>query len=213
VPAGLRESLAAAHAALGGRLAIVSGRAPTELDRILAPLRLPAAAEHGAWLRRDGNDPWDATPLPAVPAAWRAHVMAAAEGHPGVIVEVKPVGLTVHLRQAPDALPRFRALLAELVARAPDRFVLTDARWRSSLPAQGRQGWRCCVLEPRAVPGRCPCSSATATDENGFAVARRLSGSACAWLAVCAPDRVRRWLDHRPDWPRASVARPTSILP
>lgn len=202
VPDGLRESLAAARAALGGGLAIVSGRAPAELDRILAPLRLPAAAEHGAWLRRDDNDPWDATPLPAVPAAWHAHVEAAAEGHPGVIVEVKPLGLTVHLRQAPDALPRFRALLAELVAGAPDRFVLTDAKMGLEVRPRGADKGTAVLRLLEAAPfrGRMPVFLGDdTTDEDGFAVARRLGGIAVRVVEPStSPDRVRQWLQALP---------------
>src|SRR5215470_7413324 len=51
VPDGLVDSLAAASSALGGALAIASGRLLAEIDHLLEPLKLPAAGEHGAIIR------------------------------------------------------------------------------------------------------------------------------------------------------------------
>jgi trehalose 6-phosphate phosphatase len=52
VKASLLEDLAAGERALGGALALVSGRPIAELDRLFAPLRLAASGVHGAELRR-----------------------------------------------------------------------------------------------------------------------------------------------------------------
>ncbi|MCC2105207.1 MAG: trehalose-phosphatase, partial [Hyphomicrobiales bacterium] len=46
------EILQALYPALGGALAIVSGRRIEEIDMLFAPLRLPASGIHGAQLRR-----------------------------------------------------------------------------------------------------------------------------------------------------------------
>src|SRR5271170_3354408 len=56
VKAGLLDDLTAAERALGGALALVSGRPIAELDRLFAPLRLRAAGVHGAELRRSPSD-------------------------------------------------------------------------------------------------------------------------------------------------------------
>src|SRR5258707_1830739 len=56
VKAGLLDDLAAAERALGGALALVSGRPIAELDRLFAPLLLAASGIHGAELRRRPAD-------------------------------------------------------------------------------------------------------------------------------------------------------------
>src|SRR5216684_4273033 len=51
VPPDLIDNLGALRRILGGALALVSGRSIAALDRLFAPLRLPAAGQHGAELR------------------------------------------------------------------------------------------------------------------------------------------------------------------
>ena len=51
VPPGLLDLLDNLHSRLGGALAVVSGRPLDSIDRLLAPLHLPAAGTHGAELR------------------------------------------------------------------------------------------------------------------------------------------------------------------
>src|SRR5512144_814642 len=51
VPAGLLATVSRLSAFLGGGLALVSGRPIAQLDRLFAPLLLPAAGEHGAEIR------------------------------------------------------------------------------------------------------------------------------------------------------------------
>src|SRR5271154_1865999 len=56
VAGSLLDDLAAAELALGGALALVSGRPIAELDWLFAPLRLSASGVHGAELRRRPQD-------------------------------------------------------------------------------------------------------------------------------------------------------------
>src|SRR5579872_5902998 len=51
VPKDLIEDIAAVSKRLGGALAIVSGRTLDNIDRLLAPLKLPIACEHGGTIR------------------------------------------------------------------------------------------------------------------------------------------------------------------
>src|SRR5215469_979194 len=53
VPEDLRPMLESAWQALEGAMALVSGRSIADLDRLFAPLRLPAAGQHGIELRLD----------------------------------------------------------------------------------------------------------------------------------------------------------------
>ena len=88
VPVYLIRDLAATYAALEGALAIVSGRTLGEVDSLLAPLRLPAAGEHGAVIRLPSgqHDEVDAK----VPAEWVGALSSAAAGERGIFRRYRP---------------------------------------------------------------------------------------------------------------------------
>lgn len=118
------ELLDALHGALGGALALVSGRSIDELDALVAPLRLPAAGLHGVE-RRDARGALHRSAVDeAALARVRDELRRFAEAHPGAWVEDKTSALALHVRQAPlvDAeLARFAGSLAE---RLPDQLVV-----------------------------------------------------------------------------------------
>ena len=51
VPRNLRETLPRLRRQLGGAIAFISGRPLEDIDRIFAPLKLPAVGGHGAEIR------------------------------------------------------------------------------------------------------------------------------------------------------------------
>ncbi len=117
VPEGLVADLAAVAARLDGALAILSGRAIAELDRLLAPLRLPAAGVHGAELRLAADGPILRRDPPA--GLTRARALLAAAALPtGVEVEDKGLALALHWRRAAEPPADLLALLEDL-AREP----------------------------------------------------------------------------------------------
>jgi trehalose 6-phosphate phosphatase len=106
VPPSLRRSLIAIEQLTGGALALVSGRPLADLDRIFAPLRLPAIGGHGAELRPAATKscvPCGAEPL-AGPLAQT--LKAIADRHPGVLVEDKGYSIALHYRLAGAAQGR-----------------------------------------------------------------------------------------------------------
>jgi len=108
----LLAALGALQQRLDGRLAIVSGRPVAELDRMLAPLALPAAGVHG--MERRGFD-GVLRQLPAPDfSAVRTQAHALAARHPGLWVEEKHGALALHYRQAPE----LQALCVETMADA-----------------------------------------------------------------------------------------------
>jgi trehalose 6-phosphate phosphatase len=97
---GLRELLAELAGAAGGALALVSGRAIKDIDRIFAPLIFPLSGLHGAEIRfPDGscNSPNDGAMDGVRPPL--ADFMTA---HPGLRLEDKGAALAIHFRQTPE---------------------------------------------------------------------------------------------------------------
>jgi trehalose 6-phosphate phosphatase len=102
----VREAL---DEALEGRIAIISGRTISEIDRISGIVGLSASGIHGLERRRrDGSvDHTDASPRVARAVdAFRKF----AGSHPGTLVEDKGGSASLHYRQAPAAA---RAAMAD----------------------------------------------------------------------------------------------------
>jgi trehalose 6-phosphate phosphatase len=98
--AGLVPALARLSTLLDGALAIVSGRTLIDLDGFLAPLRLPAAAEHGAQRRVAGGVAISLAAPDLQDVARRAAELMVH--HPGLRVEVKSAAVALHYRHAPE---------------------------------------------------------------------------------------------------------------
>lgn len=101
---------------LGGRLAVVSGRAIGDLDRILEGSVMCVAGSHGLQ-RRDARGHVMAAPAhPGLGEASAAFEDFAAR-HAGALVEPKPLSVALHYRHAPEAGDTVRALAEQLAAK------------------------------------------------------------------------------------------------
>jgi trehalose 6-phosphate phosphatase len=150
VPAWVRPVLHGLLAELGGAVAIVSGRPVAQLDAFLDPLRLACAGLHGAeWRAASGVLERFHQPPPrgVVDAA-----AALAARHPGLILETKASGLSLHFRARPELEVACRDALAAALAAAPGGS--SDWEWL--------RGHAVLELKPRAV-------------SKGFAVQRLLA--------------------------------------
>ena len=110
----LLDLLARLRNAAGGAVALVSGRMIADLDRIVAPLVLPAAGTHGAELRfADGRreDPRGDTL-----AHLRDDVKAFVAARPGLGIEDKGSTIAVHYRHAPEHAEAIGTFLGNAVA-------------------------------------------------------------------------------------------------
>jgi trehalose 6-phosphate phosphatase len=117
VPEDLGALLQSASQALEGALALVSGRAIGDLDRLFTPLRLPAAGQHGIELRLEPDGEAAIMPARPVGPALKSAVEALASKRPGVELEDKGMTLAVHYRAA----PRSGGLLTRDLRRLLDR--------------------------------------------------------------------------------------------
>ncbi|MDD9915060.1 MAG: trehalose-phosphatase [Rhodospirillaceae bacterium] len=121
--AGLPALLRDMAQALGGALALISGRPVGELDRIFAPLHLPAAGQHGLeWRGADGLLQETARG-PALDEI-RAGLKDFAAQHEGALLEDKGIAVALHYRLAPGAETEARGLVERLLADRDDLHCL-----------------------------------------------------------------------------------------
>ena len=117
VPGSLRSSLEELHLTCGGALALVSGRLIRDLDRLFAPLRLPAIGGHGAEMRLPDKPGASARRADPIGAAFREQVAAVVGADPRIILEDKGSSLAVHYRLAPQVGQTLTTKIAALIAR------------------------------------------------------------------------------------------------
>jgi trehalose 6-phosphate phosphatase len=111
---GLRTLLAELAGAARGALALVSGRAIKDIDRIFAPLIFPAAGLHGGEIRFPDRS--RSSPAAGAMDAVRPSLAGFIAAHPGLRLEDKGAALAIHFRQRPelgDEVLDFVGLLAQ----------------------------------------------------------------------------------------------------
>jgi trehalose 6-phosphate phosphatase len=197
VPDDLVTDLEAAFEALGGALAIVSGRRLSEIDSLLAPLLLPAAGEHGASIRLSDGQCEEIQGK--IPEDWVAGLVELQEARAGVMIERKLHSVVAHFRNAPQDADLVEGLVRDLVARDPEAFealpgkMVVEIRRRSV--NKGRAVHKLMQMEP--FHGRKPVFVGDdVTDEDGFEAAVELGGIGLhvAKSFDGRPQEVRRWL-------------------
>jgi trehalose 6-phosphate phosphatase len=201
VPAGLVATLDVLARRLDGAVAVVTGRARSVADRLLAPLTPPGGFGHGAELRDPAGRVRDAEDMPAMPEDWPMRLAAAAAAWPGVIPEIKPHGLALHYRAAPLMQDAVRAALLALLRGHDDAFALLPASMAYEIRPRAATKARAvhALMQGAPFAGRRPVFVGDdVTDEDGMAAARDLGGLG---LHVGrdfrgGPAQVRAWLAH-----------------
>jgi trehalose 6-phosphate phosphatase len=209
VPEGLSAALKRASEALGGALALVSGRPVEDLDAMFHPLVLPAAGVHGLELRIGRDGPLSKL-LPPLADRCREKLAATAVGFPGVLVENKEGSVALHYRRTPQCAD-------ELLRRI--EVALEDEECAGLTVRPGKMVWEVrrigidkgdavdAFMEQPPFAGRIPVFVGDDdTDADGFAAAQRLGGIAVP-VGTTVPDGpsfavpadVRLWLASLPD--------------
>lgn len=205
VPDELLSLLARLQLALGGRAALLSGRALSDIQSRLRPVDLIIGGSHGAERRLAGGELRTAAPAEGLEHAVAEFKRVEAE-HPGVVVERKPTGVALHFRAAPDAG-------AECVEAAERMAAVTGMRVQPGKMVvelkhpeadKGRALER--FMEEPPFAGTAPiCLGDDLTDEHAFASARRFGGAGIlvgpprATAAMYRLDdvaAVHRWLER-----------------
>ena len=120
VPPTLPGTLRGLHERLSGALALVSGRSLPDMDRIFAPLRLPAVGGHGAEMRLSGGNEAVAAHAPPMNASLKARFIAIAERDPLIIVEDKGYSVALHFRLVPHLEEDIYKAVSVVRASLPD---------------------------------------------------------------------------------------------
>jgi trehalose 6-phosphate phosphatase len=204
-PDGLVASLARLEAALGGALAIVTGRTIADVDRLFRPLTTRAAGVYGIEMRFESNGEIVAATA-ALPARLWLALNAALLEFPGVFAEDKRFSFAVHYRAAPDAATGLRASLGRLAeAEAGLDLEVAAGGFVYELKPRGFNKGRALARFLLRAPfaGRTPVfvgddaadesAFAAAADRRGvaYAVGRRRPGVA---EVFADPTTVREWL-------------------
>jgi trehalose 6-phosphate phosphatase len=204
----LVADLAAAERALGGAVALISGRRIADLDALFAPLRLAAGGVHGAELRRRPEEPIAMQTAGCLTGeAWQALCRLLVE-FPGTYAENKGASFAVHFTDPGTDMSRLRCALVQLLERftrpaQPLRLVAGRAVFEIQLAGfdKGRAvEW---FMQAEPFRGRRPVFIGDdEIDRPGFEMALALGGFAFSVGAdlpglsgaFAAPEAVRAWL-------------------
>jgi trehalose 6-phosphate phosphatase len=210
------ELLTALYEAAGGAAALVSGRPIAGIDKMFAPLKLPAAGQHGVE-RRDARG----RILRHAPPSdlWRAAIAplrGLAARHEGLLFEDKGMSVALHYRLVPELEPDALAAVRVAAARLGERYEVLPGKMVFELRPSGRDKGVAIeeFMRERPFTRRVPVFLGDdVSDEHGFMVVNRLGGhsvkvgvgataarwnlpdpaAARAWLAqwiAAAPDRA-----------------------
>jgi trehalose 6-phosphate phosphatase len=108
---------------LQGALAVVTGRRIADLDRFLAPLKLPACGVHGQEFRPVPGDLRLRAPSPQMDDVRRRLAAKIAPDDP-ILLEDKGTALVLHFRARPEQQGRAKRLAREAVAGLSDLYAL-----------------------------------------------------------------------------------------
>lgn len=187
-----------------GAVALISGRAISDLDRRIAN-RLPRAGQHGLERRDAAGRLWlHATP-PEAKDRIRGALTPWLERHPGLLLEDKGLTLALHYRQEPELEEQMNELMARLIADADGSLVMQKGKCVvEAKPANFDKGTAIeeFLAEAPFKDRRAVFIGDDLNDEHGFAVINKLGGisikvgegESCAAYRLPDVESVRAWL-------------------
>jgi len=204
VPTDLPPLLARLKELLGGALAIISGRPMTDTDRLLAPFVTSGAGEHGAAIRFADGTVENRQADVVLPHEWRRQLEQGTAGWPGVSLEAKPHGLTIHYRLAADREDDVWKLARQIVPENDPQFCLMRARMAVEIALKGTTKGHAveALMARQPFRSRVPLFIGDDfTDEAGMIAARRLGGQGLRVDTTFGgkPAAVRAWLRQSAD--------------
>lgn len=205
VPEGLPVLLGRLKIALGGALALVSGRSLVSLDILLGHAALDAAGCHGAEMRIGGQlSVLSNADADIALAADRLVALAASS--PLLMVELKPHSVAVHYRGREFDAMRIRQMAVEAIRGLEGRLRLLDGKQVVEVVPQsiGKGTAIARFLDSQAYRNRMPVFVGDdITDEEGFKEVNRRGGisihvgtrtDSCAKFRTAKVSDVAAWL-------------------
>jgi trehalose 6-phosphate phosphatase len=206
VPRELPALLAGLQGIFDNAVALISGRALGDIDRLFNPLKLSAAGQHGAEIRLAGG----AVETQALSSGDLASLLPALTAfvaeHPGLLLEDKGRTIAVHYRHAPQYRADIVSFLDSLVGdRSETIETIGGHRVFEIKPRAFNKGTAVArLMQAPPFAGRCPVFIGDdRTDEDGFAFVRAqdghairvgLEGSSVAETRIAGPNEARAWL-------------------
>jgi trehalose 6-phosphate phosphatase len=197
---------------VSGALCLITGRALDDVDRIFAPARFPTAGAHGAEIRLpDGRraDP----PEVLFPDAAFTRLARFVESQPGLLLEKKHGGASLHYRKAPQLADACHDEVHAILAEIGDDFRLIAGKMVFEIaPGSHDKGKAIATfMENNPFAGRQPVFLGDdVTDEDGFQVVNAQGG-----ISIVVGDRENTQARYRlPDvesvrtWLRSSFLAP-----
>jgi trehalose 6-phosphate phosphatase len=194
----------------GGAVALVSGRPIAELDRLFAPLRLPAAGVHGYERRSASGTIYQQSAIDESLRKARQAVDEFVSAHHGLLLEDKETALALHYRGAPHLEELAKVAMARIVQTLSPEYELLEGEAVVEIKPSSHDKATAIEAFLREPPfkGRVPVYIGDdLTDYDGFAAVRKHRGHAIAvGDRVSAPLRLENPAAVR-EWLRAFVQR------
>lgn len=195
----LRDVLARLTPVFGGAVALISGRRIEDLDRMFAPLHLPAAGLHGLE-HRDARGNIRLLGEAEMLSPLRGPLREFARRHEGILLEDKGRTLALHYRKAPEMEAEARHLVAGLAGRHADCLRVIDGKMVLEIkPRLSDKGAALrSFLDEHPFRGRRPVFIGDdVTDEDAFRAVNQLDGHSI---------RVGNGMDSMAHWQLADVS-------
>jgi trehalose 6-phosphate phosphatase len=199
--------VAALYDKSNGALALVSGRSLAMIDELFAPLKLPAAGQHGVE-RRDARGRVHRPSFSADMLARAAErIRGFAERHTGLVFEHKGYSMALHYRLAPRLASAAHAVVREAARTVGEGVEVQCGKMVAELKPAGHDKGRAieAFMAERPFTGRLPVFLGDdLTDEHGFRVVARMGGhsikvgpgpTVAPWR-LANPAAARAWLEE-----------------
>jgi trehalose 6-phosphate phosphatase len=164
---------------LGGAVALVSGRTIRSLDELFAPLKLPAAGQHGVERRKANGTMQGASFVDAQLDRARAAVKSLVEAHPGTLAEDKERIIAVHFRMAPHHESSVRQAMIDIAKPLGSNYHIQYGNMVVEIKPKGfskATAIKAFMQEPPFSGRRPVFAGDDLTDQDGFAMVESLHG-------------------------------------
>ena len=191
---------------LDGALSLISGRTVDDIDRIFAPARFAAAGGHGAELRLHPDDSVSSAKW-SLPTSIIERIREFAANSPGLLLEEKLGGMSLHYRRAPELEKQCTTFVQSLLPEIEQDFRLIAGKMVFEFaPREHHKGAAISEMMQRDpfTRRRTVFVGDDVTDEDGFravnaldGIAIRVGGSRGSEAQYSLPDvaAVHRWLE------------------